>query len=84
MVQPYTTIQIPRAGILTLNVPREFDGKRLTITIAEAESEALATPAHPNAELLEILLSAPTLSDEELQEFADTRAHLNRWRDLPR
>lgn len=77
-MQPYTTIQTPQAGVLTLRLPRELDGKRLAITITEAENEPAS--AHPNAELLGILLSAPTLSDEELQGFTEAREHLNEWR----
>jgi hypothetical protein len=76
-MQSYTIIQTPKAGRLLLTVPHEFEGKRLTITIAEAEQNP--TTLHHNAELLELLLTAPTLSEEELQGFTDARVHLNEW-----
>ncbi len=77
-MHPYTVIQTPQAGVLTLVVPHEFDGKRLVVTITEDASDP-APQANPNADLLNILLSAPTLSEEELQGFAEVRAHINQW-----
>lgn len=77
-MQSYTIIQTPKAGRLLLTVPHELEGKRLAITIAEAEQSNPTMPHH-NAELLELLLTAPTLSEEELQGFTDARTHLNEW-----
>lgn len=78
-MHPYTIVQTPQAGILTLVVPHEFDGKRLVVTITEEASDP-ALQANPNADLLNVLLSAPTLSEEELQGFADARAHIHHLR----
>ncbi|MFY7999740.1 MAG: hypothetical protein ACOVSW_14165 [Candidatus Kapaibacteriota bacterium] len=80
-MQPYTVIQTPQAGVLTLIVPRELDGKRLLVTITENTSEHVP-PANPNAQLLSILLSAPTLSEEDMQGFTEARTHLNQWRSV--
>ncbi len=78
-MQPYTIIQTPQAGVLTLVVPRELEGKRLLVTITEsASSEAVS--ANPNAELLSILRSAPVLSEEDMTGLSEVRAHLNEWR----
>ncbi len=80
-MQSYTVIQTPQAGVLTLVVPRELDGKRLLVTITENTSEH-EPPTNPNAQLLSILLSAPTLSEEDTQGFTEARTHLNQWRSV--
>jgi hypothetical protein len=78
-MHPYTIIQTPQSGVLTLVVPRELEGKRLVVTITEDAAQS-APPANPNAHILNTLLSAPTLDDEDLAGFVETRAHINRWR----
>jgi hypothetical protein len=78
---PYTITQIPQAGILTLVVPRELDGKRLVVTIRE-DSVEHDLSVNPNVQLLNLLLAAPTLSEEELGGFSEVRAHINEWRNV--
>lgn len=86
---PFTVIQTPHSGTLRLNLPRELDGKRLRVTITEEQEfphqehlqpEESPSSANPNARLLEILRSTPSLSDEDLAGFAEVRAHINQWR----
>lgn len=81
IMQPYTVIQTPQAGVLTLVVPRELDGKNLLVTITENAPDHVPA-ANPNTQLMSVLLSAPTLSEEDMQGFAEARAHLNQWRSV--
>jgi hypothetical protein len=80
-MQPYTVIQTPQAGVLTLVVPREFDGKRLLVTITENAPEHVPS-ANPNTQLMGVLLSAPALSEEDMKGFTEARAHPNQWRSV--
>lgn len=60
---------------------RTFDGKRLLVTITENAPDHVP-PANPNAQLMSILLSAPALSEEDAEGFAEVRTHLNQWRSV--
>jgi hypothetical protein len=77
-MQPYTIIQTPQTQTLTLTIPQEFQGKRVSITVVEEPVQNLPD-VRPNSKLLQLLHSAPTLSEDELQAFTAVREHFNTW-----
>ena len=62
-------------GVIHIQLPKDFDAKRVELTIVPLEDDT--------TELLsfqQFLLDSPEMSDEELQNIQDKRAHFNRWK----
>ena len=62
------------AGSVTIRLPVDFAAKRVEVIILPVE-EAQTKPS----QLQRLLLAAPTISEAELDEFAQTREWMNRW-----
>jgi hypothetical protein len=61
-------------GSVTIRLPVDFAAKRvevIVLPIEEVQPETLR--------LQRLLLAAPTVSEVELDEFAQTREWMNRW-----
>lgn len=69
-------IQEVKSGTVTIALPDDFHAKRVEIIILPIEEEEQTTSA-PN--LQSLLLNAPTLTEEELQEFENVREWMNQW-----
>jgi hypothetical protein len=67
-------IQDIQAGIVTIRLPDNFPSSRAEIIVLPVEESSART-----SELQELLLHAPTLSDEELQSFEEVREWMNQW-----
>jgi hypothetical protein len=67
-------IQEVKSGSVTVNLPPSFNGQRVEIIILPADDLFNSTQ-----DLQELLLAAPTITDEELQEFQTVRAWMNEW-----
>ena len=68
------SIQEVIAGAVTIKLPAHFAGKRVEVIILPVEEDEQEL-----GELQRLLLAAPTLSDDELQEFAQVRDWMNQW-----
>jgi len=67
-------IQRVKSGAVTVALPPEFDTKQVEIIILpvdEVNGEA--------QNLQDLLLAAPTLTDDEIQEFDKVREWMNQW-----
>ncbi len=62
------------AGVITIRIPDDFPSKRVEIIVLPIE-ETLES----KQSLQEVLLNAPTLTDEELQPFEQIREWMNQW-----
>lgn len=69
-------IQEVKSGTVTIALPDDFHAKRVEIIILPIEEEGQTTST-PN--LQSLLLTAPTLTEEELQEFENVREWMNQW-----
>lgn len=59
-------------GVIHIQLPKDFDAKRVELTIVP-----LAEDAAELSSFQRFLLDSPEMSDEELQNIQDKRAHLN-------
>lgn len=67
-------IQEVKSGTVTVALPAEFHGQRVEIIILPvAESSERAQ------NLQDLLLAAPTLTDDELQEIEKVREWMSQW-----
>ena len=67
-------IQRVKSGAVTVTLPPEFDTKQVEIIVlpvGEANGGA--------QNLQDLLLAAPTLTDDELQEFDKVREWMSQW-----
>lgn len=63
-----------KSGAVTLALPVDFHGKRVEIIVLPIEE------SHNGAQnLQDLLLAAPTLTDDELQEYDKVREWMNQW-----
>ena len=62
------------AGHVRVNIPENFSAKKVEIIILPVEE----TPTNRQT-LQELLLDAPTLTDEELREYELIRDRFNKW-----
>jgi hypothetical protein len=62
-------------GMIHIQLPKDFDAKRVELTIVplEDESQQLST-------FQQFLLDSPEMSDEEFQRINEKRAHFNQWK----
>ena len=67
-------IQEVTAGAVTIMLPAGFSAKRVEIIVLPLEDTASDAP-----DFQELLLQAPTLTDQEVQEFEQVRAWMNQW-----
>jgi hypothetical protein len=68
-------IQEVKSGSVTVKLPPSFNGQRVEIIILPVDDLF-----NGSQDLQELLLAAPTITDEELQEFQTVRAWMNEWR----
>jgi hypothetical protein len=68
------SVQEVIAGAMTVKLPAHFAGRRVEVIVLPMEENG------QESELLQsLLLTAPTLSDDELQGFAQVRECMNQW-----
>jgi hypothetical protein len=68
------SIQEVIAGAVTVKLPAHFAGRRVEVIVLPMEENG------QEPELLQsLLLTAPTLSDDELQGFVQVREWMNQW-----
>ena len=68
------TIQDVVAGAVTVTLPAHFVGKRVEVIVLTVEEND-----HRSELLQRLLLAAPTLSEDDLQGFAQVREWMNQW-----
>lgn len=68
------SVQEVIAGAVTVRLPAHFLGKRVEVIVLPLEEED-----QESGQLQRLLLTAPTLSDNELQGYAQIREWLNQW-----
>ncbi|MGZ8190272.1 MAG: hypothetical protein ACXWTS_03480 [Methylococcaceae bacterium] len=62
-------------GVIHIQLPKDFDAKRVELTIVP-----LANDAPELSSFQQFLLDSPEMSDEEFQNINEKREHLNRWK----
>ena len=62
-----------QGGVVTIRVPNDFPSTRAEIIVLPVEESSKST----QQSLQEILLCAPTLTDEELRPFQEVREWMN-------
>lgn len=67
-------IQDVKSGQIKINLPNDFHAKKVEIIILPVE-ESL----DEGQELQELLLDAPTLTNDELQEYGIIRDWISQW-----
>ena len=67
-------IQTVKSGAVTVNLPPEFDTKQVEIIVILLDEVRGRTQNLQN-----LLLAAPTLTDDELQEFDNVRKWTHRF-----
>lgn len=68
------TIEDVKSSSITINLPADFNAKKVEITIKPIDQTEDSKPL-----LKDLLLEAPTLTDEEAQEYKDVRNWMNKW-----
>lgn len=63
-------------GKITIDVPPDFEAEEVEVIILPVEESLQAK----RERLKKLLLSAPTLTEEELKEFEEVRKWLNQWK----
>lgn len=66
-------IQTVKSGSVTVSLPPEFDMKQVEIIVLPLDEFGEAQ------NLQSLLLAAPTLTDDELQEFDNVREWMSQW-----
>ncbi|KAA0230618.1 hypothetical protein EDS67_06870 [candidate division KSB1 bacterium] len=67
-------IQEVKAGAVTVKLPEDFSAKQVEIIILPVEEFPGGSQ-----NLQALLLAAPTLSDDEFQEYEKNREWMNQW-----
>jgi hypothetical protein len=67
-------IQKVKSGAVTVILPPDFDAKQVEIIILPIDEVSGGTQ-----NLQDLLLAAPTLTDDELQEFGKVREWMSQW-----
>ena len=68
------SIQEVIAGAVTIKLPAHFAGKRVEVIVLPVEEDE-----QEPGQLQRLLLAAPTLTDDDLQGFAQVRDWMNQW-----
>ena len=68
------SIQEVIAGAVTIKLPAHFAGKRVEVIVLPMEEDE-----QEPLQLQRLLLAAPTLSEDDLQGFAQVRDWMNQW-----
>lgn len=67
-------IQDVVAGEVTIKLPEHFEAKRVEVIMLPVED----TAEEPQ-QLQQLLLTAPTLSDDDLERYAQVRDWMSQW-----
>ena len=62
-------------GFLHIKLPKDFDAKRVELTIVPLEDEPTQLSSFQ-----QFLLNSPEMSDEEFDNVEAKRGHLNQWK----
>jgi hypothetical protein len=62
-------------GFLHIKLPKDFDAKRVELTIVPLEDEPTQLSSFQ-----QFLLDSPEMSDEEFDNVEAKRGHLNQWK----
>jgi hypothetical protein len=62
-------------GFLHIKLPKDFDAKRVELTIVPLEDEPTQL-----SNFQQFLLNSPEMSDEEFDNVEAKRGHLNQWK----
>ena len=67
-----------------LEIPKEWVGKEVEITLKEINSSLSATNSWESRRLAirKLLLNGPTLTKKELQPFRNSVEHFQNWQDI--
>lgn len=68
------SVQEVKDGAVTVHLPLHFADKRVEVIVLALEEDETEP-----AQLQRLLLTAPTLSEDELQEFARAREWMSQW-----
>jgi hypothetical protein len=68
------SVQEVIAGAVTVKLPAHFAGRRVEVIVLPMEEDDQG-----QAQLEDLLLAAPTLSDEEMKGFAEVREWMDQW-----
>lgn len=68
------SVQEVIAGAVTVKLPAHFVARRVEVIVLPMEEDEPGP-----ARLEDLLLAAPTLTDEELKSFAEIREWMNQW-----
>jgi len=63
-----------KSGSITIDLPSNFHAKQVEIIILPIEEKPIEEQT-----VQDLLLSAPTLTDDELLEFQRVREWMNKW-----
>jgi hypothetical protein len=72
-------IQDVKSGVVTIDLPPNFHAERVEIIILPVEESPDEESSQRESNLQKLLLNAPTLTEEELQEFESVREWMNQW-----
>ncbi|MFQ5628070.1 MAG: hypothetical protein ACE5I1_04850 [bacterium] len=68
------SIQDVKSGAVTINLPNDFHAKKVEIIILPVDE-----PSDGEQSLQDLLLDAPTLTEDELQEYETVREWMSQW-----
>lgn len=62
------------SGSVKIDLPSDFQARKVEITI-----RAIEEPENGKETLKDLLIAAPTLTDDELQKYNDVRESMSKW-----
>lgn len=62
-------------GVIHITMPKDFDAKRVELTIVPLDEEPATLSAFQR-----FLLDSPEMTDEEFEYIKEKREHLNSWK----
>lgn len=68
------SVQRVAGDSVTIQLPAGFDGKQVEVIVLRVEEDEQAP-----GQLVDLLLTSPTLSEADLQGFEQVRDWLNQW-----
>jgi len=72
-------IQKVKSRAVTIDLPTDFHAERVEIIILPVEESPDEESSQRESSLQKLLLNAPTLTEQELQEFENVREWMNQW-----